>query len=575
LLLKWYKAVVKEYNITSDMVLSGVGDSGSDVKKVMKESVSGYGLHEWCLSHLLNRAFIASFGVTVGKTNSKHPECREAIFLMRKMVKSLNKSTLLRKNFEDYQYQRSKTTTKVRNAPQHRWDSMEETLSSILRLWVDLERAHRATDKLAAWDKIVPHKELYEELYSILKPFRVVQVLAQSGLKFNTPDVLIKFFMAYKKICRGINNTVTMLWPPPDLGRAAPPIPEKTNDDLHSISRSVIQKMRSALDKRYFYRYHPLNSLRDKDQWSSLTTTTTVDLSYFKSAYVFEMLLLLHPELYKGAFVRENCNLIDIFETGLKRMRYPNLPGTPELRNQHAELLLAALWRKIRQLAMEAGRATPSVARQLDLNSQSPVDSNHQTPPRKCPRHSLMSELGYASSESASEAETTSPVAPPMSIAEQVDMEIRRWRSLGDNWKHHKQDRRLPKDGSSTAIDWWVKWGETEDFPCLTKVALALFSLLPGSGALEWDIGCFKDIVQPKRASLGPGVVEMNVVVGLNRSLHELDTTKVAPLRENWAECIPTRPSSPVGYHDGEEDYIPYELDNNGSGIVGAVVDVL
>jgi hypothetical protein len=188
-----------------------------------------------------------------------------------------------------------------------------------------------------------------------------------------------------------------------------------------------------------------------------------------------------------------------------------------------------------------------------------------------------MCEMGYASPDSATDTESTSPVAAlPVSLGEQVDVEIRRWRSLGEIWKHRKKDRRLPKDGGLTAIDWWVKWGESESFPCLTKVALALFSLLPGSGALECDIGCFKDIIQPKRASLGVGVVEMHVVVGLNKDLHQLDTTKIVPLRENWEQCIPTRPHSPVGYHDGEEDYIPYENDNTVAvgGIVGAVVDL-
>lgn len=140
---------------------------------------------------------------------------------------------------------------------------------------------------------------------------------------------------------------------------------------------------------------------------------------------------------------------------------------------------------------------------------------------------------------------------------DQVDTEIKRWCSLGRVWDHRIEDRVLKE--SETTIDWWIKWGESESFPFLKKVALALFSLLPGSGALECDIGCFKDIVQPKRACLRAGVVEMNVVVGLNKDLHELDVSKICKLRKSWEAMIPDRPSSPVGYHDGEEQAVPYE----------------
>jgi hypothetical protein len=58
------------------------------------------------------------------------------------------------------------------------------------------------------------------------------------------------------------------------------------------------------------------------------------------------------------------------------------------------------------------------------------------------------------------------------------------------------------------------------------------------------DIGCFKDIVQPKRASLGSGVVEMHVVVGLNKDLQELDLSQVVKLRQSWMDQTPDRPTS-------------------------------
>jgi hypothetical protein len=57
-----------------------------------------------------------------------------------------------------------KLALKIRNAPQHRWGAIEGTMYSVLRFWIDLERAHRVADKKAIWDRMVPYKEIFEEV---------------------------------------------------------------------------------------------------------------------------------------------------------------------------------------------------------------------------------------------------------------------------------------------------------------------------------------------------------------------------------------------------------------------------
>jgi hypothetical protein len=129
-----------------------------------------------------------------------------------------------------------------------------------------------------------------------------------------------------------------------------------------------------------------------------------------------------------------------------------------------------------------------------------------------------------------------------------------------------KRTRRL-SELQLNAIEWWCRWGERE-FPCLAKVALAVYGLLPGSGALECDIGFFKDILPPKRSRLDPAAVEMHMVVNKNKDLAELDPGKLEqlPPGENWDRNFPSRPKSPVDYHEGEEQehtadtYVDVEL---------------
>ena len=88
----------------------------------------------------------------------------------------------------------------------------------------------------------------------------------------------------------------------------------------------------------------------------------------------------------------------------------------------------------------------------------------------------------------------------------------------------------------------------------MQKVAKAIFSMLPGSGGLENDIGAFKDIISPKRESLDPGMVEVLLVVKLNKSLAEFNTLEVKVLRrgDTWKEKLPRRPDFPADYFDGE-----------------------
>jgi hypothetical protein len=84
---------------------------------------------------------------------------------------------------------------------------------------------------------------------------------------------------------------------------------------------------------------------------------------------------------------------------------------------------------------------------------------------------------------------------------------------------------------------------------------LAIFGVLPGSGALECDIGGFKDIVGPKRATgrMDPAAVEMHLVVNKNDDLTELDPGRLEPLPRSWERLYPTRPSSPIDYYEDEE----------------------
>jgi hypothetical protein len=103
------------------------------------------------------------------------------------------------------------------------------------------------------------------------------------------------------------------------------------------------------------------------------------------------------------------------------------------------------------------------------------------------------------------------------------------------------EEKERPRNMKDT-IHCWHKRTIRETMPCLSQAATVLLACKPSSGELECDFGLLKDAIAPKRAWLGQGMVEIEMMLKLNQNLLITHPSKVKKLpNDTWKEFIPAR----------------------------------
>ena len=73
-------------------------------------------------------------------------------------------------------------------------------------------------------------------------------------------------------------------------------VEERNFDELHDLTRSMLQILREALDKRFLFRYHPKLSFVDPEKIQA-AGNEDLTASKFKLSYLFDLCVLYHDWL--------------------------------------------------------------------------------------------------------------------------------------------------------------------------------------------------------------------------------------------------------------------------------------
>ncbi|KAI0565138.1 Ribonuclease H-like protein [Gracilaria domingensis] len=169
----WINTIFIEFELDLKHLFSSTSDSGSDIRLLCSKLLPGF--WDWCIPHLLNCALVDAFETSLHSEGVRNTNCRGLLRDVKKIIEHLNKSTTMRRRFEEVQLEGTTKCLKLLSDVSHRWLSTVRLLQRFLQLWDILVR-HYERNELKAFP-LMDEKQKLVELFSLM--YSVCEVIRQ------------------------------------------------------------------------------------------------------------------------------------------------------------------------------------------------------------------------------------------------------------------------------------------------------------------------------------------------------------------------------------------------------------
>lgn len=307
--------------------------------------------------------------------------------------------------------------------------------------------------------------------------------------------------------------------------------------DLNVNTSVVREKLKAALFNRFYKRYHPMKAYcKVTDFFPTRVVQEPKDSAeqkVFLFSYLLDIQAVFHPKL-------SNMQL-------MKLMVFSFNDVSNDVKLWHFTIIRKYVWCTIKQLAEQVAyhmlRESRLGGTYAELDCQDNVIHVVSPQPAKEQKVAdpIMAMLDSMINEPA--VHPTLHQSSEVSAKDVVEEEI----------KHYLEIEDSPEFDDTIA--WWTKRTNCDRLPCLSQVALAFLACKPSSGGLECDFGLLKDVLSPKRASLGQGFVEVEMMLKLNKHLLLSNPTDIPVLsNKTWKEFILQHPKYDFDDDDSDAD---------------------
>jgi hypothetical protein len=134
-------------------------------------------------------------------------------------------------------------------------------------------------------------------------------------------------------------------------------------DTLHAMTTEVLTNLRTALDSRFFNRYHPFKAFKNqqgiKRYYGANATITFEDstLADMRFSYIYETTLFLDPCSNAKQVIQKACKMIKIadsdFTKHVKTARFIcGADGMKDIRDNATARIISIILKRIKEMAI-------------------------------------------------------------------------------------------------------------------------------------------------------------------------------------------------------------------------------